>query len=59
MVDGLDPVGELLVKFFQALRPVARQLQGALKALLKGLKTALYLTFAPRAVRLGVQQPDP
>jgi hypothetical protein len=38
-------VGELLVKFFQALRPVTRQLQGALKAPLEGIKAAFYLPF--------------
>jgi hypothetical protein len=59
MVNGLDPVGKLLIKFLQAVRPVIRQFQGALKALLEGVKAAFYLTFTPRAVRLGVQQPDP
>jgi hypothetical protein len=44
MIDSLNPVGEFYVKLLQALRMVIRQLQGAFKTLLKGIKTAFHLT---------------
>ena len=59
MIDSLDPVGELCVQILEALRTVIWQLQSAFKALLKCMKTAFDLTFAPGGVRPGMQQPDP
>src|SRR5215470_14964649 len=59
MIAPLDPGRELIVKFFQAVRGITLQAQGALEVLLHRLNEPLTFAFAPTVVRLAMQQPYP
>ena len=58
VIHGLDPLGELVVKFIQAGGLLVRQKQGGLEAGLNRLDQAFDFSLAPGMIGFGVQKPD-